>query len=160
MSCPAHDDDKWDAYPNTVLEFLDAARTRVDLRRPVGDAERAALARLGLGGPFAVFTAENPCGENVDDQPTPGEAAAQEARNERRTSRLERDLLARGVPFVQVDGAAPDGSYRERCVAVLMPRDEATRMAERFEQLALFWFDGRDFWLLAARLDEPPRRLP
>lgn len=161
MTTPDVDEaEKFDQYPNTVLEFRDAAGTRVDLRRPLDDADRAGLARLGLGGPFAVFTAENPCGENVEDEPGPAEAAAQAWRNERRTSRLERDLTSRGVPFVEVDGAAPDGSYRERCVAALMPREEAARLAAEFEQLALFWFDGRDFWLLPARADQEPRRLP
>jgi hypothetical protein len=64
------------------------------------------------------------------------------------------------VPFVDVDGASPDGEYRERCVAAAMPRDEAARLAARFEQLALFWFDGTDFWLLPAEASEAPRRLP
>ena len=154
------EDDKWEQYPNTVLEFYDDGRTRLDLRRAVGPAERAALERLGLDRPFAVFTAENPCGENAEDAPRPTEAAAREARNERRTSRLESDLTERGVPFVEVDGASPDGEYRERCVAAAMPRDEATRLAARFEQLALFWFDGKAFWLLPAEADQEPRRLP
>lgn len=160
MSCPSHDDAKWDAYPNTILEFHDAASTRIDLRRPLGDVDRERLKALGLARPFAVFTAENPCGENVEDEPTEREAERLAARNARRLSRLETDLNERGAPFVLVDGVAPDGSYRERCVAVLTSRADATRTAERFEQLALFWYDGRDFWLLAARLDEPPRRLP
>lgn len=156
----ADQDEKWDQYPNTVLEFYDRARTRIDLRRPVGSAERAALERLGLDRPFAVFTAENPRGENAEDEPGPSAAAAQEARNERRTSRLEADLTERGAPFVQVDGASPDGEYREQCVAAAMPRDEATRLAARFEQLALFWFDGSAFWLLPAEADREPRKLP
>ena len=154
------EDDKWEQYPSTVLEFYDDARTRLDLRRRVGAAERAALERLGLDRPFAVFTAENPCGENVEDEPAPAAAAAQEARNERRTSRLEADLTSRGVPFVEVDGVSPDGQYRERCVAAAMPREEAAALASRFEQLALFWFDGSDFWLLPAEADRSPRRLP
>ncbi|MFL5582433.1 MAG: hypothetical protein ACJ8AO_18850 [Gemmatimonadaceae bacterium] len=41
-------DEKWEQYPNTVLEFCDAAGTRIDLRRPVGAEEHGALARLAL----------------------------------------------------------------------------------------------------------------
>jgi hypothetical protein len=115
---------------------------------------------MGLDLPFAILTAENPGGENADDEPAPAEAAREDARNERRTQTLEEDLDRRDIPWVRVDGVAPDGSYRERCVAAVMSRHDAADLARRFDQLALFWFDGSAFWLLPAEADEPPRRLP
>ena len=41
-------DDKYAAYPETVLELPGVPDGRIDLRRPVGDAERATLAHVGL----------------------------------------------------------------------------------------------------------------
>jgi hypothetical protein len=154
------EEEKWREYPCTVLEFYGPPPGRVDLRRPLGDAERAFLATIGVEAPFAVLTAENPGGENAEDAPTEGAERAREARNERRVSALERELESSGIPFALVDGAAPDGDYRERCVAVALPRAAATALAERLRQLALFWYDGRDFWLLPAEADQEPERLP
>jgi len=51
----------WGPYPDTVLHFPEAGLD-VDLRRTLSPHDRAALARLGLGGPFAVVTACNPMG--------------------------------------------------------------------------------------------------
>jgi Protein of unknown function (DUF3293) len=151
---------KYDAYPETVLEFVDSPVARIDLRRPLGRDERATLRRLHLDRPFAILTAENPRGENPEDEPSAREAARREDRNERRTDTLERDLERRGVPWLRVDGVSPDRSYREHCVAVVLPRAEASALARRYDQLALFWFDGDAFWLLPAKAEEAPRRLP
>ncbi len=158
----AHDDEdaKWDAYPHTVLEFCGPPTLRVDLRRPLSDVARRAIAALALGGPFAVLTAENPGGENPEDAPSERRAEMIEAGNERRTSALQRELEQRGVRHAPVDGMAPDGAYREHCLAVALPRVEAVALARRLDQLALFWFDGHDFWLLPAEADAEPERLP
>ena len=74
-------DDKWAQYPCTILEFAPPDRLRIDLRRPLGAPERATLAALGLDRPFAVLTAENPMGENAEDEPTETQEAATERRN-------------------------------------------------------------------------------
>ena len=153
-------DEKWDAYHHTVLEFCGPPALRVDLRRPLDEATRDGIRTLGLDGPFAVLTAENPEGENPEDVPSERAAERLEERNERRVSRLERGLTDAGVPFAPVDGSAPDGRYRERCVAALMPRQEAVELARRLDQLALFWYDGTDFWLMPAEADAEPERLP
>ena len=152
--------DKYAAYTQTVLELPGVADGRIDLRRPIGDAERALLRAVGLDRPFAVMTGENPRGENDDDAPTDEEEQAREARNADDLARLVAALGAAHTPFVRIDGTAPDGSYRERCVAVLLPRDEALALASRFEQLALFWYDGDGFWLLPAEAGAPPLELP
>jgi hypothetical protein len=153
-------DEKYEQYPNTVLELCEPPCGRVDLRRPLGPAEHRLLAAAGLDVPFGVFTAENPCGENVEDEPSGARASAKSARNDSRTSILEERLRAAGRRFVRVDGVSPDGSYREKCVAVIVSRSEAVALAKEFDQLALFWFDGERFWLLPAEVDEPPRALP
>jgi hypothetical protein len=153
-------DEKLEQYPNTILEFETTPGVRVDLRRPVDRKAVRALARVGLDREFAVLTAENPHGEHAEDVGSGGEARAQNARNERRTGVLVRELTRRGVRFVFVDGVSPDGSYREHCVAVPMPRNEAVALARQFSQVAIFWYDGGRFWLLPAEVDEAPRPLP
>lgn len=153
-------DEKWHAYAHTVLEFQVPGAPRIDLRKRIGEDQRALLRRVGLAGEFAVLTAENPCGENAEDEPTPADEAAKQRENAGRRSRLERELDAAAARFVRVDGVAPDGEYREHGVAVEIPRQDAVALAKRFRQLAIFWFDGRDFWLVGAVADRPPERLP
>lgn len=156
----SHAIQKYDAYAQTVLELAGVPHGRIDLRQPVGAPERAALAHVGLDRPFAVMTAENPHGRNEEDAPTAAEERARDAANDRDLATLVDALGEAGTPFVRVDGTAPDGSYRERCVAVVLPRDDAVALARRFAQLALFWFDGEAFWLLPAEAGAPPKRLP
>lgn len=153
-------DEKWHAYPHTVLEFQVPGTPRIDLRKPIDDDHRALLRHVGLAGEFAVLTSENPCGENAEDEPTFADEAAKQRDNASRRSRLERELAAAGARFIRVDGVAPDGEYREHGVAVEIPRQDAVALARRFRQLAIFWFDGRDFWLVGAVEDRPPERLP
>jgi len=153
-------DEKWAQYPSTILEFAPPDRLRVDLRRPLGAAERATLASLGLDRPFAVLTAENPFGENAEDQPTAGREAETERRNAARRAELEAELRKAGVNFQPCDGVAADGDYREHGVAVVLPRDQAVMLARRFGQLAIFWFDGRAFMLVGAASRKPPEKLP
>lgn len=156
----ADPDEKWRAYANAVLEFAGPPALTIDLRRPVSEPARRALVGLGLSATFAVLTAENPRGTNPEDAPTPTAEERREERNDERVSALDRSLEAAGVHFVPVDGVAPDGSYRERCVAVSLARNEATALARQLQQLALFWYDGRDFWLMPAAIGEEPERLP
>ena len=157
---PGVADEKWNAYPETVLEFQVPGAPRIDLRKRVEDGDREVLRRIGLPGEFAVLTAENPCGENAEDEPTYADEAAQKRENEGRRRGLEAELEAAGSRFVRVDGVAPDGEYREHGVAVEMPRDDAVALGKRLRQLAIFWFDGTDFWLDGAVLDRPSERLP
>ena len=159
----ADTDEKWKEYPNTVLEFpADAGGgvERIDLRRALSRGDHATLERLGLTQPFAVFTAQNPNGDHPDDAEAPAEERAREVANAVRESALEISLRQHGIPFRRVDGVAPDGSYRERCVAAVMSRDAAAATAAELDQLALFWFDGDAFWLLPAEAEAAPTRLP
>ena len=148
------------AYPHTILHFDGPPALVVDLRQPLDDRLREGLVALGLDGPFAVLTAENPEGAPADDAPHEEEAARQARENAARTRTLEHALDAAGAEWVPVTGTAPDGSHAERCVAVRLALREALRLAHAERQLALFWYDGTGFWLMPADADGAPRRLP
>jgi hypothetical protein len=163
MAEPAESiDAKWDAYHGTVLEFVDDERgcLRVDLRRPDERAIAQRLAALGLEPPVAIMTAENPRGANAEDAPTARQEARQEVRNDDRHATLLAELREAGLPFARVDGVAPDGEYRERCVAVPLGRQEGRALARRLGQLAFFWFDGTRVWLEPGVADHEPEVLP
>ena len=151
---------KWSEYGETVLRFCEPDGFDLDLRRPVDAAARQALALIGLDVPFAVLTAENPEGANAEDAPSEAEQDRRERRNARRRSRLEMELRSRALPHRHLDGVAPDGEYREHCVAVPLPREQAVELAHRFDQLALFWFDGTRFWLIPVDARAEPTPLP
>lgn len=153
-------DEKWAQYPSTILEFAPPDRLRIDLRKPLGAPERATLAALGLDRPFAVLTAENPFGENAEDEPTAAQEAETERKNAARRAELEAELRKSTVTFQPCDGVAADGDYREHGVAVVLPRDQAVMLARRFGQLAIFWFDGRAFMLIGAVARKAPEKLP
>jgi hypothetical protein len=153
-------DEKWAQYPCTILEFAPPQSLRIDLRKPLGTAERAVLASLGLDRPFAVLTAENPLGENTEDEPTKAQQAASDRRNDTRRAELEAELRKSGIEFQPCDGVAADGDYREQGVAVVLPREQAVMLARRFGQLAIFWFDGRNFSLVGAVARNPSEKLP
>ena len=137
------------SYPETVLVFSGDAERMIDLREPVGVAAKAALRALGFGEPFAVLTSFNPRGENLDA----GE-------NARRFDELESELGVSGVAYTILDACSPDMSHCERSVAVKTDVVSARRIAARWEQLAIFWWDGREFWIYGAESSVEPVRLP
>jgi hypothetical protein len=155
-------DEKWDAYHGTVLEFAADERPclRIDLRHPDTRALADRLAALHLAPPVAIMTAENPQGANAEDAPTERQEARQAARNDDRHEALLAELREAGMPFARVDGVAPDGEYRERCVALPLGRDEGRALARRLGQLAFFWFDGRQVWLEPGLADHAREVLP
>jgi hypothetical protein len=153
-------EEKWRAYPETILRFPEPNPARIDLRRPLTEADRRALARRGLDRPFAVITAENPCGLNAEDAASEKQAEIREERNRKRMARFVEILEREGIPFQLVDGVSPDGDYCEHSVAIVVERDRAVKLARRLDQLAIFWFDGNDFWLVAAELERAPEKLP
>jgi len=153
-------DEKWSAYPETMLDFPEPDGVRIDLRRPVTDDDRRQLARRGLDRPFAVITAENPCGLDAEDPASESQAEIREERNRKRMADFIEMVERDGIQYQPVDGASPDSDYCEHSLALLIERDRALRLARRLDQLAIFWFDGRDFWLVAAGLERPPERLP
>jgi len=65
-----------------------------------------------------------------------------------------------GYDSVDVDCCSPDGSHCECSVAVTMPREEALDLAREMRQVAIFWFDGKLFWILGALVETDPLMLP
>ena len=146
---PDQYDPDWPRYPETVLEFATTPAVKIDLREIPSDDKIAALQSAGLDQPFAIMTAFDPRGENLSA-----------AENEQRTQKLGRQLRSSGYKFVEVDACSPDRSHRECSVAVVMPQEKAIDLARELEQVAIFWFDGKRFWILGALVETDPLMLP
>ncbi|MGI8509647.1 MAG: DUF3293 domain-containing protein [Gemmatimonadaceae bacterium] len=146
---PSSDDAAWGDFPRTILHFADAHCPSVDLRQEVSREAICALIRLDLDGPFGVVTALDPMGLTQSVQ-----------RHHALAAELEREIAAMGVPFVLLDACSPDRSHCERSIAVAAPRSRVVEIACRYEQLAIFWFDGSSFWIVPARSTGEQLRLP
>jgi hypothetical protein len=146
---PDQQDPDWPHYPETVLDFATTPPVQIDLREIPSDGTVAALKAAGLGDPFAIITAFDPRGENL----SPSE-------NERRTSELETHLRSSSYRFALVDSCSPDRSHCECSFAVVMPQEGALDLARQMEQVAIFWFDGKRFWILGALVETDALMLP
>src|SRR5688572_21780879 len=135
-------DERWGAYPETVLIFAGEPQVFIDLREPVAPATRRALGAIGLGEPFSILTAFNPRGQDI---------ASEE--NDRRMKELEAELTSSGDEFVPVDACSPDKSHCECSVAIKGDMKRALDIARRYEQIAIFWWDGSKFWIQGAITD-------
>ncbi|MBM3987426.1 MAG: DUF3293 domain-containing protein [Planctomycetes bacterium] len=116
-------------YASTVLELLD--EYWIDLRRPIGERERAAFQAAGFTASFAILSAWPPLGEPHFVQA--GRAA---------TERLRAALRARGVRTVDVLAGSPDRNHREPSLVCDICDETAIELALAFGQDAYFWFDG------------------
>ena len=139
-----------DVYTATILEVFHsgAELLEVDLSQPLTPTIRETLAGM-LRGPFGILTAYNPQGRLTEA-----------AENERRAARLDEKLARHRLQFVRVDGRSPDGSHRERGVAVHLDEAGVAELAREFDQEAYYWFDGKDFWLTDTRGAQAALRLP
>jgi hypothetical protein len=146
---PDQQDPDWPRYPETVLAFATTSPVEIDLREIPSDGAIAALEAAGFAGPFAIITAFDPRGQNLS-----------RAENEKRKRDFDRRLRSTGYRFAHVDCCSPDRSHCECSVAVLMPEDKAIDLAREMEQVAIFWFDGRRFWILGALVETDPLMLP
>jgi hypothetical protein len=146
---PDQHDPDWPRYPETLLSFATRPLVEIDLRAILPDSALAQLRAAGLGEPFAIMTAFDPEGRNLSA-----------AENERRKQELDRRLSATGYSFVQVDCCSPDRSHCECSVAVTMPQEKALDLAREMQQVAIFWFDGKRFWILGALVETDPLMLP
>lgn len=130
------------------MYFSGDSEVMVDLRVEVSPAIRRGLAALGLNQ-FAVLTAFNPRGVDIGED-----------ENNRRMKELEAELTSSGDSFVRVDACSPDRSHCECSVALSDDFDRAIDIAKRWEQIAIFWFDGQSFWIYGAIESIEPVRLP
>jgi hypothetical protein len=148
-AAPDEHDPDWPRYPETVLSFATRPPVEIDLREIPPDSALARLKAAGFGEPFAIITAFDPQGRDLSD-----------AENEQRKGDLDRRICATGYHFMQVDCCSPDRSHCERSVAVRMPQGEALELARELEQIAIFWFDGKRFWILGGIVETDPLILP
>jgi hypothetical protein len=148
-STPDQHDPDWPRYPETILTFSTTPKLEIDLRAIPSDSALTDLKRIGFSEPFAVLTAFDPRGRDLS-QPE----------NEQRRKELSERLARSGYRFVDVDACSPDRSHCECSVAVLMPQAAAISLARELEQVAIFWFDGKRFWILGALVDADPMMLP
>jgi len=148
-STPDQHDPDWSRYPETILSFSTEPRVEIDLRKIPSERVIAQLGSVGFSGPFAVITAFDPRGHDLSA-----------ADNEKRRRDLDRRLTAEGYKFAHVDACSPDRSHCESSVAVVVPQERAIELARDLEQVAIFWFDGKRFWILGAVLDTDPIELP
>ena len=146
---PEQHDPDWPRYPETILSFLTDPAVEIDLRAIPSERAIRDLSAAGFGEPFAVLTAFDPRGQNLSA-----------AENEARKRDLDQRLAASGYKFAQVDACSPDRSHCERSVAVIMPRKEVVDLARELEQVAIFWFDGKRFWILGVLVESDPVMLP
>ena len=129
--------------------FATRPAVEIDLREVPSESAIAQLRTAGLGKPFAIVTAFDPGGENLSA-----------SENEQRKRELDRRLTSMGYHFVHVDCCSPDRSHCECSVAVTMPRQTALDLARDMRQVAIFWFDGKHFWILGAMVEADPLMLP
>jgi hypothetical protein len=148
-STPEQHDRDWPRYPETILTFSTSPAVEIDLRGiPPADAI-ANLAAVGFDQPFAVLTAFDPRGHDLS-----------EAENEKRRRELDARLTKSGYKFVSVDACSPDRTHCECSVAVVMPQEKAIALGRELEQVAIFWFDGKRFWIIGALMEADPLLLP
>ena len=148
-STPDQHDPDWPRYPETILTFSTEPRIEIDLREIPSQRVIARLGAAGFSAPFAVITAFDPRGQDLSA-----------AENERRRRHLDQRLTGEGYRFVHVDACSPDRTHCECSVAVLMPQEKAIELARELEQVAIFWFDGRRFWIIGVLVDADPVELP
>jgi hypothetical protein len=142
-------DADWPRYPETILSFETRPPVEIDLRAIPLESALDQLKGVGFGEPFAIMTAFDPKGRDLSSN-----------ENEKRRHTLEEKLAARGYAFVRVEACSPDRSHCESSVAVIMSQQEATDLAREMEQVALFWFDGKRFWILGGIVETDPLMLP
>jgi len=143
------DDSLWTEYANARLLIGRPPRIKVDLWLPVGEELEYRLTKLGLGATFAIITPFDPRGTR-----------APAWKNLARYVRTRLLLRSRKLRYVPADGESPDSRHRERGFAIAMTRTDAAALARELEQLALYWFDGKAFWIDGALAERKPQRLP
>lgn len=149
MKSPEEIDPDWARYAETVLIFGGEDRFEIDLRELLTDAARAHFRNRGFRQTFAILTAHDPFGR----EHTPEENSALQAK-------LESELTAREIHFVRVDACSTDREHCECSLAIDVDQDQAVAIAVEYEQMAIFWFDAMDMWLVGGIVKSDPVRLP
>jgi len=139
---PEQHDPDWPRYPETILSFSTNPPVEIDLREIPSAHAIAILAA-------AVVTAFDPHGYDLSP-----------AENEARQRDLDVRLTKDGYEFVSVEACSPDRSHCESSFAIVMPHEKAIALARELGQVAIFWFDGKRFWIIGALMEADPSMLP
>ena len=142
------EDPGWASYGETILRIHSATPFEIDLAGPVTAAHREALRAAGLPGSFGLLTPENPRGRELPA----GENAA-------RLRRFHEELVEGRLHPIPVDGLSPDRARVEHGAALDLPQKRVVALAVRWEQSAIYWFDGAAMWVVGALTEAPPWRL-
>jgi hypothetical protein len=143
------DDPGWASYAEAILLVHADPPFEVDLSVALGETARAAFAAAGLTGTFGLVTPENPYGR---------EASASE--NADRLTRFLAELRGHGHDAIGVDGLSRDRQRVEHGVALALPQEVIIALAIRWQQSAIYWWDGEAMWVIGALTAADPRRLP
>lgn len=147
MKNPEEIDPDWARYAETVLIF--EGGFEVDLREPLTNDARAQFRNRGFPQTFAILTAHDPYGHDL---------TAEE--NRERQAKLELELKSEGVHYTRVDACSTDREHCECSLAIDVNQDQAVASAKDYEQMAIFWYDGADMWLVGGIVKTDPIRLP
>ena len=139
----------WGVFSATVLEFKATPPFRIDLRHEVLPSVLERLHGIGFGQSFGVVTAEEPMGASLAPDV-----------NERLVARLRERVQAIDAAQVDVDACGAHGSHCERSIAIAIDIQSVVRLADDYRQLAIFWFDGRAFWIIPVRSNKAKLKLP
>ena len=60
---------------------------------------------------------------------------------------------------VRIDGLSPDRQHREIGVGLPWSREDVVDLGRRWDQSAIYWFDGTHMWVIGALTAAPPWRL-
>jgi len=139
----------WGDFPETVLHFDSTPVLVLDLRQRVSATALSAIREIGFEQQFGIVTAQDPMG--VTQAKDVNAALA---------TRLRTEVADLHVPYLGVDACSPDHSHCEQSVAVALGLRQSIDLACRYDQLAIFWFDGAAFWIVPARSCNARTRLP
>ena len=148
LPSPEHAAD-WGAFADTLLHFDSTPPHTIDLRRVIDGASRQSLCDLGFERSFGIISAQDPMGLR---HPA--------AENERLAASLQQEVAALIGTQLRVTACSPDGSHCEESIAIALDLRMVIDLADRYRQLAIFWFDGDAFWIIPVRSSKAKVRLP
>ncbi|MEO7040893.1 MAG: DUF3293 domain-containing protein [Gemmatimonadaceae bacterium] len=132
-----------------MLHFETIPPRTIDLREAIGSTSRKFFKEIGFEQSFGLVSAQNPMG-----------SLQTATENERLAASLHQELAASGLTHARVNACSPDGSHCEKSVAIALNMQSVIDLADRYRQLATFWFDGEVFWIIPVRSILPKVRLP
>jgi DNA mismatch endonuclease (patch repair protein) len=136
-------------FAQTVLKFRTEPTLRVNLRLAISANTRRHLRHIGVAAPFVILTPFNPAGR-------------QSSRDANRAllGRLREDLAKQRLAWIDADGSSINRKHSERGCAFSASIQEAATAGKAWSQDAVFWFDGRRFWVVPSGSPDKAIALP